>query len=347
MFAKSLVRIGAVLLTALALQPGALLAQEITGAGATFPAPAYARWAEAFNRETGVRVNYQAIGSSGGVRQIDSRTVDFGATDAPLKDDELARKAQVQFPALIGGVVPVVNLRGVKPGSLRLTGKVLGDIYLGRITRWSDPAIRALNPDLPLPEATISPTYRSDGSGTTFIFTNYLSKTNDEWRSKIGEGATVNWPLGTGGRGNPGVAALVSRVPNSIGYVEYAYVQQSRLNHALVQNAAGQWPEPGTAAFAAAAVGVDWSRSTYQMLTQQAAPEAWPITGATFILMPRKPERPEQAAASLRFFHWALQQGADLAQGLGYAALPPDVVATVRTRWSDIVGADGQPLFKP
>jgi phosphate transport system substrate-binding protein len=347
MFAKPLVRVGAVLLAALPLMCSPLLAQDIVGAGATFPAPAYAKWAEAYMRETGTRVNYQAIGSSGGIRQIDSRTVDFGATDAPLKDDELARKSQVQFPALIGGVVPVVNLRGVKPGALRLTGKVLADIYLGRVTRWSDPAIRALNPQLPLPEATISPVYRSDGSGTTFIFTNYLSKANDEWRSKVGEGATIGWPLGTGGRGNPGVAALVARVPNSIGYVEYAYVQQARLTHALVQNAAGQWVAPGREAFSAAAAGLDWSASAYQILTDQASPAAWPITGATFVLMPRKPERAEQAAQSLKFFHWALQRGADLAQELGYAALPAPVVATVQARWGEIVGSDGQPLFKP
>ncbi len=322
-------------------------AQDITGAGATFPAPAYAKWAEAFSRETGIKVNYQAIGSSGGIRQIDSRTVDFGATDAPLKDEELERKSQLQFPALIGGVVPVVNLRGVKPGELRLTGAVLADIYMGKLTRWSDPAIKALNPNLPLPDATIAPVYRSDGSGTTFIFTNYLSKVSSDWRSRIGEGATVGWPLGTGGRGNPGVAALVARVSNSIGYVEYAYVQQSRLTHAIVQNAAGQWVAPGTDAFRAASTGVDWNASSGQMLTQQASPEAWPITGATFVLMPRKPERPEQAANSLRFFHWAFHNGADLAQSLGYAALPPAVASTLVTRWEGITGADGKPLFKP
>lgn len=347
MFANALVRLGTALLTTLTLGAAQAQVTEITGAGATFPAPAYSKWAEAFQRETGTKVNYQAIGSSGGVRQIDTRTVDFGATDAPLKDEDLARKSQVQFPMLIGGVVPVVNLRGVQPGSLRLTGRVLGDIYMGRITRWSDPAIRELNPQLPLPDATIAPVYRSDGSGTTFIFTNYLAKTNDEWRNKIGEGATVGWPLGTGGRGNPGVAALVSRVPNSIGYVEYAYVQQARMNFAVVQNAAGQWVAPGREAFRAAANGVDWAGSAYQILTNQSAPEAWPITGATFILMPRKPERTEQAALSLKFFHWALQRGGDLAQELGYAALPAPVAATVQARWKDIVGSDGQALFKP
>lgn len=325
----------------------AALAQEITGAGATFPAPAYAKWAEAFHRETGIKVNYQAIGSSGGIRQIDSRTVDFGASDAPQKDEDLERKSQLQFPALIGGVVPVVNLRGIKPGELRLTGAVLADIYLGKLTRWSDPAIKALNPNLPLPDATIAPMYRSDGSGTTYIFTNYLSKLSTDWRERIGESATVGWPLGTGGRGNPGVAALVARVSNSIGYVEYAYVQQSRLTHAIVQNAAGQWVAPGTEAFRAAAAGVDWTASSNQMLTQQPAPGAWPITGATFVLMPRKPDRAEQATNSLRFFHWAFNNGAELAQALGYAALPPAVVSTLLSRWDGITGADGKPLFKP
>jgi phosphate transport system substrate-binding protein len=337
----------ALLLAAFAIALNTAHAQEITGAGATFPAPAYAKWAEAFHRETGIKVNYQAIGSSGGIRQIDSRTVDFGASDAPQKDEDLERKSQLQFPALIGGVVPVVNLRGVKPGELRLTGAVLADIYMGKVTRWSDPAIKALNPTLPLPDATIAPVYRSDGSGTTFIFTNYLSKLSGDWRSRIGEGATVGWPLGSGGRGNPGVAALVSRVPHSIGYVEYAYVQQSRLTHAIVQNAAGQWVAPGTDAFRAASAGVDWNASSGQMLTQAPAPEAWPITGATFILVPRKPERPEQAAHSLRFFHWAFQNGADMAQALGYAALPPNVASTLMARWDGITGADGKPLFKP
>lgn len=346
MFTITKRRVGASLL-ALSCFATVAHAAEITGAGATFPAPAYARWADAYQKETGVKVNYQAIGSSGGIRQIDSRTVDFGATDAPLKDDELARKGQIQFPALIGGVVPVVNLRGVAPGALRLTGKVLADIYMGRVTRWSDPAIRALNPSLPLPDANIATIYRSDGSGTTFIFTNYLSKTNDEWRNKLGEGATVAWPLGTGGRGNPGVAGLVSRLPNSIGYVEYAYVQQSRLTHVLVQNAAGQWPAPGTAAFAAAAQGVDWRASSAQMLTNPTATDAWPITGATFIVMPRKPERAEQAAQSLRFFQWALQKGGDMAQELGYAALPAGVLDSLQPRWGEVVGGDGQALFKP
>lgn len=318
--------------------------QQVTGAGATFPAPAYAKWAEAFSKLNQTQVNYQSIGSSGGIRQIDGKTVDFGATDAPLKDEELARKGQVQFPTLIGGVVPVANIRGVGPGQLRLTGAVLADIYLGKISRWSDPAIRALNPQLSLPDAVITPVFRTDGSGTTFIFTNYLSKTSADWKSKVGESTTIGWPTGSGGRGNVGVAALVSRIPNSIGYVEYAYVKQGRLSHALVQNAAGAWPEPGTSAFSAAANGVDWSSSHYQILTNAPSPDAWPITGATFILMHLKPERADRSSLVLRFFHWSMTEGNEMAVGLGYATLPKDVLPAVEATWARILGPDGKPL---
>ena len=319
-------------------------AQEITGAGATFPAPAYAKWAEAYHEAGHAKVNYQAIGSSAGVRQIDGRTVDFGATDAPLKDDELQRKNQIQFPTLIGGVVPVVNIRGVQAGQLRLSGEVLADIYLGKITRWSDPAIRALNPKLPLPDATIAPVFRSDGSGTTFIFTNYLSKVSEAWRSKIGEGTSASWPLGSGGRGNIGVAALVGRLQNSIGYVEYAYVKQARLSHALVRNAAGEYVEPSIESFSAASRGVDWTTSFHHMLTNHGAREAWPITGATFVLMHSRPDRPEQAAQAIRFFRWALNNGEAAAHELGYATLPKAVTASLDSVWSRVRDADGKPL---
>lgn len=320
-------------------------AQTVTGAGATFPAPAYAKWAEAYNKNTQVRVNYQPIGSSGGIKQIDSKTVDFGATDAPLKDDELARKGQIQFPTLIGGVVPVLNVRGIKPGQLRLTGSVLADIYLGKITRWSDPAIAALNPQLPLPDALITPVFRTDGSGTTYIFTNYLSKVNADWKNKVGESTTIGWPTGSGGRGNVGVAAVVSRVQNAIGYVEYAYVKQGRLTYALVQNAAGAWVEPSTSAFSAAAAGVDWAASTSQMLTQSAQKDAWPITGATFILMYKKPEKTDTAGEALKFFHWALNEGSQMAVELGYAPMPAPVIAAVASnQWANVQGTDGKPL---
>lgn len=318
--------------------------QDITGAGATFPAPAYAKWAEAFKSASDSKINYQAIGSSGGVRQIDGRTVDFGATDAPLKDDELARKGQIQFPTLIGGVVPVVNLRGIAPGQLRLTGAVLGDIYLGKISRWSDPAIAALNPQLPLPDTAITPVFRSDGSGTSFIFTNYLSKVNAEWKARIGEGTQVGWPTGTGGRGNIGVAAIVSRTPNAIGYVEYAYVKQAKLNFAQMQNASGAFVAPGTDGFRAASTGVDWTTSNSHMLTQQPAPDAWPITGATFVLMYAKADNPANAAQALRFFHWGLTKGQSMTTELGYAALPASVVESVEALWAQVRDASGKPL---
>lgn len=317
-------------------------AQDITGAGATFPAPAYAKWADAFKSAADAKVNYQAIGSSGGVRQIDGRTVDFGATDAPLKDDELQRKGQIQFPTLIGGVVPVVNLRGIAPGQMRLTGAVLGDIYLGKISRWSDPAIVALNPQLPLPDTAITPVFRSDGSGTSFIFTNYLSKVNADWKTRIGEGTQVGWPTGTGGRGNIGVAAIVSRTPNAIGYVEYAYVKQAKLNFAQMQNASGAFVAPGTDAFRAASTGVDWTASHSYMLTQQPAPDAWPITGASFVLMYAKADNPAHAAQALRFFHWGLTKGEPLTTELGYAALPRPVVDSVEALWAQVRDASGK-----
>lgn len=339
---SKLLRIG--LSLGLALHVLAAGAQSLTGAGASFPAPAYAKWAEAYHKLTQTRINYQAIGSSGGIRQIDGKTVDFGATDAPLRDEELARKGQIQFPTLIGGVVPVVNVRGIAPGQLRLTGPVLADIYLGKITRWSDPAIRALNPQLPLPDAIINPVFRTDGSGTTFIFTNYLSKVSPDWKSKVGESTTIGWPIGSGGRGNIGVAALVSRVQNAIGYVEFAYVKQGRMTHALMQNAAGAWPQPSTEAFSAAANGADWSASHAQMLTNAAAAEAWPITGATFILMHTRPDKPESAAQALRFFHWALTEGGDMAVSLGYATLPKPVLSAIESTWAKVLGPDGKPL---
>lgn len=321
-----------------------LHAQDITGAGATFPAPAYAKWAEVFAREKSIRVNYQPIGSSGGIRQIDGRTVDFGATDAPLQDDELRRKGQIQFPTLIGGVIPVVNLRGIAPGQLKLSGQVLGDIYLGKITRWNDPAIQTLNPQLSLPASSIEPVYRSDGSGTTFIFTNYLNKVNNQWKAKVGEGTSVGWPRGTGGKGNLGVAAMVTRIPNSIGYVEYAYVRQARMNYALVSNAAGAFVEPGTEAFRAASSGIDWSASNSQMLTNQASPKAWPITGATFILVYAKPQDPAKTSQVLRFFHWGITEGAAMATELGYAPLPPEVLESIERLWGQVSDASGQPV---
>jgi phosphate transport system substrate-binding protein len=320
---------------ALAAAPLAANAADLTGAGATFPAPVYAKWAEAYQKATGNRVNYQSIGSSGGIRQIKAKTVDFGASDAPLKPEELAKDGLVQFPTVIGGVVPVVNIAGLKPGQLRLNGQVLGDIYLGKITKWNDKAIADLNPGTALPNQDIGVVRRADGSGTTFIFTNYLAKVNVEWKQKIGEGQSVQWPLGLGGKGNEGVAAFVQRLPGSIGYVEYAYAKQNKLSHAVMQNAAGAYVAPDDSTFKAAAAGADWSKSAfYEILTNQQGKDSWPITGATFILVPRTPDKPDNVAEVLKFFNWAYENGDKLALDLDYVPMPDAVVKLVRTAWS-------------
>ncbi len=324
---------------------GLAAAQDVTGAGATFPAPLYAKWASDYNKATGVRINYQSVGSGAGIRQIDAKTVAFGASDMPQKEDELAKKGQVQFPMVIGGVVPVINIKGIQPGQMRLNGQVLGDIFLGKITKWNDPAIKALNPSLNLPDATIAPVRRADGSGTTFIFTNYLSKVNPEWKQKVGEGTAVNWPTGAGGKGNEGVAAFVGRLPNSIGYVEYAYVKQNKMNFTQVQNAAGQFVNPDDASFKAAAAGADWAKSYYQILTQQPGAQSWPITGATFILMHKQQDRPEQAAAALKFFEWAYASGDKQAEELDYVPMPAAVKEQVRKLWAaEIKDGSGKPV---
>ena len=319
-------------------------AQDVTGAGATFPAPLYAKWASEYNKATGVKVNYQSVGSGAGIKQIDAKTVAFGASDMPLKDDELAKKGQVQFPTVIGGVVPVINVKGINPGQLKLTGPVLGDIYLGKITKWNDPALKALNPGLALPDADIAVVRRADGSGTSFIFTNYLSKVNPEWKSKVGEGTAVNWPTGAGGKGNEGVAAFVNRLPNSIGYVEYAYVKQNKMNYALMQNSAGSFVAPDDDTFKAAAAGADWSKSFYQILTNQAGKDTWPLTGATFILMHKTQDKPAEAASTLKFFNWAYKNGGKMAADLEYVAMPESVKAQIEKSWSEIKDASGKPV---
>jgi phosphate transport system substrate-binding protein len=317
---------------------------EITGAGATFPAPLYARWAADYNKATNVRMNYQSIGSGGGLRQIRGKTVFFGASDVPLTDAELAKDGLVQFPTVIGGVVPIINIPGLQAGQLRLTGEILGDIYLGKITRWNDPVLVKLNPGVKLPDAQIAPVRRADGSGTTFIFTNYLSKVNAEWASKVGEGASVNWPTGAGGKGNEGVTAFVQRLPNSIGYVEYSYARQNKLAFALMGNAAGNFVAPDDLTFAAAAAGADWSKTFYQILTNQRGKDAWPITGATFIIMHRVQERPENATAVLRFFDWAYTNGGKTATELDYVPMPESVVRSVRTLWGELRDSNGKPV---
>ena len=319
----------------------ALAQQEATGAGASFPAPLYSKWAADYNKATGVKINYQSVGSSAGIKQIEAKTVDFGASDEPLKDDELAKKGLVQFPTVIGGIVPVVNIKGIQPGQLKLTGQVLGDIYLGKITKWNDEAIKALNPGVTLPDATIAPVRRADGSGTTFGFTNYLSKVNAEWKEKVGEGKAVNWPTGAGGKGNEGVAAFVGRLPNSIGYVEYAYVKQNKLTYTQLQTAGGTFVSPDDATFKAAAAGADWAKSFYQILTNQPGKEAWPITSATFIIMHKAQDKPAQAAASLKFFEWAYKSGDKTATDLDYVPMPDAVKNVIFQSWGQVKDASG------
>jgi len=321
-------------------------AQDVTGAGATFPAPLYARWAADYNKATGNRINYQSVGSGAGVRQIRGKTVDFGASDMPLTDEELAKDGLTQFPTAIGGVVPVLNVAGIQTRQLRLTGPVLADIYLGKIGKWNDPAIAGLNPGVKLPDAPIAVVRRADGSGTTFIFTNYLAKVSPDWKSRVGEGTAVNWPTGAGGKGNEGVSAFVQRLPNSIGYVEYAYAKQNKMTYALMQNAAGAFVAPEDTSFKAAAAGADWSKTFFQILTNQPGKDSWPITGATFIMMHLKQDKPAQAAAALRFFDWALKNGDKVADELDYVPMPDAVKTTIRQQWAKIVDGSGSPVFK-
>ena len=331
--------------TVLAAASSIAIAQDVTGAGATFPAPVYAKWADAYNKATSVRINYQSVGSGAGIRQIKAKTVDFGASDAPLKDDELAKEGMVQFPTVIGGVVPVVNIKGIAPGQIRMTGQVLGDIYLGKITRWNDPAITGLNPGVALPDDAIAPVRRADGSGTTFLFTNYLSKVNPEWKAKVGEGTAVNWPAGAGGKGNEGVSAFVQRLPNSIGYVEYAYAKQNKMSHVMLRNKDGVYVGPDDVNFKAAAAGAEWNKTFYQVLTEQPGKDSWPITGATFILMYKNTEKPANSANALKFFDWAYASGDKMAADLDYVPMPDAVKAMIRKQWADnIKDASGKTI---
>jgi phosphate transport system substrate-binding protein len=332
------------LLAVCALVSVSAYAQEITGAGATFPAPIYSKWASDYNKATGVKVNYQSIGSGGGIKQIDSKTVDFGASDMPQTDDVLQTKGQMQFPTVIGGVVPVINVKGIEPGQLKLTGPVLADIFLGKISKWDDAAIKALNPGLALPDAAIAQVRRADGSGTTFIFTNYLSKVSSEWKTKVGEGTAVNWPVGAGGKGNEGVAAFVGRLPNSIGYVEYAYVKQNKMNFAVMQNASGVYVKPDDDTFKAAAAGADWTKSFYQILTNQPGKDAWPLSGATFVLMHLKQDKPANAAEALKFFNWAYANGVKAATDLDYVPMPASVIAAIQKSWGEIKDPSGKAI---
>jgi phosphate transport system substrate-binding protein len=308
-------------------------AQEVTGAGATFPAPLYSKWASDYNRVTNIKINYQSVGSGAGIKQIEAKTVTFGASDMPLTDDRLKDLGLFQFPTAIGGVVPVINVKGIEPGQMKLTGTLIADIFLGKITRWDDAAIRALNPSLSLPDQAITVVRRADGSGTTFIWTNYLSKVSKEFKDAIGEGTAVNWKVGAGGKGNEGVAAMVRQLPGSLGYVEFAYVKQTKMNWVNVQNSAGTWVAPTEEAFKAAAANADWNRTYFQILTNQAGKEAWPISGATFILVYLKPEDAAKSKTAIAFFDWAFASGDKAADDLDYVALPLAVKNKIRADW--------------
>jgi phosphate transport system substrate-binding protein len=324
-------------------------ATDITGAGATFPYPAYAKWAEAYKAQSGTNMNYQSIGSGGGIKQITAKTVDFGASDKPLTAEELNKEGLMQFPTIIGGVVPVINVLGIENGKLKLDGKTLAEIYLGKITKWNDPAIVALNKDLKLPDDLITVVHRSDGSGTSFIFTNYLSKVSPEWKTAVGEGTAVSWKAGTGGKGNEGVASYVQRIKGSIGYVEYAYALQNKMTSVQMKNKEGAFVAADEKSFKAAAAGADWKNAPgfYEILTDEPGKATWPISGATFILMHKLQDKPESGTAVLKFFDWAYTKGDKLASDLDYVTLPEDVVKMIRDAWkAQIKDAQGKALWK-
>jgi phosphate transport system substrate-binding protein len=327
---------------------GAASATEITGAGATFPYPVYAKWAEAYKAQTGTSLNYQSIGSGGGIKQIEAKTVDFGASDMPLKVEKLQADELVQWPMIMGGVVPVVNIEGIGAGAMKLTGSILADIYLGKIKKWNDPAIVAINKGLKLTDQDIAVVHRSDGSGTTFLFTNYLMKASKEWEKSVGNNTAVEWPVGIGGKGNEGVANFTAQTPGSIGYVEYAYALQNKLAYTMMANHEGKFVEPSAATFQSAASHADWANAPgfYLVLTDQPGKESWPITGASFILMHTKQDKPDQAKAALDFFSWCYANGDALAQELNYVPIPASVVKIVKSTWAkQIKAADGQGIY--
>ena len=323
------------LLVSLLLFAGVASAADLTGAGATFPYPIYSKWAEAYKAATGIGLNYQSIGSGGGIKQIKAKTVDFGASDMPLKIEELEKEGLVQFPAIIGGVVPVVNIDGVNAGQLKLTSEVIAAIYLGKITKWNDSAIQSIN-DFKLPDMAITVVHRADGSGTSFLFTDWLSKTNSEWKEKVGAGTAVKWPTGIGGKGNEGVAAVVQRAKGSIGYVEYAYAKKNKINHTLLKNKDGKWVAPDDETFKAAADGAEWTGTNgmYTLLTDQKGAKSWPITGASFILMHRQQADPLVGRAVLKFFSWSFNNGSQMATELDYVPLPKSLQDKVRVEWT-------------
>jgi len=322
-------------------------AADISGAGATFPYPIYAKWADAYKKETGIGLNYQSIGSGGGIKQIKAKTVTFGATDAPLSGEELDKVGLIQFPMVMGGIVPVINLEGIKPGEIVIDGPTLAKIFMGEVTKWDDAALKKLNPDVKLPSSAIAVVHRSDGSGTTYNFTNYLSKVSPEWKDKVGTEKAVEWPVGIGAKGNEGVANNVANTKGSIGYVEYAYAKQNKLTYADMMNKDGKKVAPEMSAFQAAAAGADWKGTPgfAVILTDQPGAETWPITAATFILMYKDPKNTADSAVALKFFDWAYANGDKMAAELDYIPMPDSVVALVHEEWKEIKDTAGKPVF--
>jgi phosphate transport system substrate-binding protein len=335
---------------ACSLAAGNALAADISGAGATFPYPIYAKWADAYKKETNIGLNYQSIGSGGGIKQIQANTVTFGASDMPLKVEDLEKSGLVQFPTVVGGDVPVVNLDGVKSGSLVLDGKTLADIFLGKITAWDDAAIKALNPGATLPSDPIVVVHRSDGSGTTFIWTDYLAKASEDWAGDVGASTAVEWPIGLGAKGNEGVANNVQQTKGAIGYVEFAYAKQNNMTTVDMLNKEGKRVSPTAEAFEAAAANADWAGTPgyHVILTDQPGATTWPISGATFILVHKQPNDPESVAGALKFFDWAYANGDQMATELSYVPMPDPVVSSIKQMWqTSIVGADGKPVYAP
>jgi phosphate transport system substrate-binding protein len=332
----------------LAAASNAQAAGTISGAGATFPQPVYAKWAEEYKAKTGTSLNYQAIGSGGGIKQINASTVDFGASDKPLKPDDLAAGGLAMFPTVVGGVVPVMNLPGIKPGQIKMTGANLADIYRGAIKKWNDPLLAKANPGVALPNLPITVVHRSDGSGTTFLFTTYLSMKAQHWASEVGANDAVQWPVGLGGKGNDGVAAFVKQTPGAIGYVEYAYAKQNAMTYALMQNKDGKFVTPDAKNFAAAAANAKWASAPgfYLLLLDQPGADAWPITGATFILVHTKQADASKGKEVLSFFDWCYKNGDGAANQLDYVPLPASVKDLIRKSWAKVQGPDGKPVYR-
>jgi phosphate transport system substrate-binding protein len=341
----SIAAAAALVVAALASSAGAA---NITGAGATFPYPIYAKWADAYRKATGAAVNYQSIGSGGGIKQITARTVDFGASDMPMKSADLEKHGLMQFPAVMGGVVPVYNIKGVESGKIKFTGELLADIYLGKVKNWNDAAVQSVNPDVKLPNEPIVVVYRSDGSGTTFLFVNYLAQVSKEWGDKVGVGTSVKFPAGQGGKGNEGVANYVRQFPGAIGYVEFAYAKQNKLSVGQLRNRSGAYVSPTDDAFKAAAAGADWAKAPGMevILTNQPGAQSWPITGASFILLHTTQAKPDNAREVLKFFDWAYKNGQKMADDLDYVPMPDSVVKLIQAEWKkQIRDSSGKALY--